>query len=66
MRVEAHNACEWVELWRITEWKDDCIFKMTNTDFHIKVDAIVSHGYSAISINAKPGTVVDIYESPYS
>lgn len=66
LSIPAHQSCEWRELWRVTEWKHDKVYRTKNTGCHITANTKVPHGFVAVSINAKPNTMIEIHKFPHN
>ena len=60
MKIPAYKSCDYLELWKITEWKDGCIFKVENTGFHLKYGTPVPKGYTTHTISCKPEEIINI------
>ncbi len=51
---------EWRELWRIVDYRDGLVYNTAPTGLYIQAGQDTPDGFRAVSICAKPGTIVNI------
>ena len=64
MRIEAWQSCEYLAVYRITEYRDGKIYRTENTGCYIgqAEEASLPDGYIGVSISAKPGDIIELKE----
>lgn len=51
MKIRAWESFKFSELWKITEYRDGCIFKMKNTGYVVSNDRPAPEGYEKVTIS---------------
>lgn len=59
-QIRAFEACEYWKLYKITEYRDGCVYKTQDTGFHIRNGEAIPKDHITVSINCKPNEMVTI------
>lgn len=65
MQIPSYDSHEWLELMKVTEYRNGKIFKTAKTGKHIRVSEPAPDGYIAVAISTKETKRASIEINPY-
>lgn len=58
--IEAWQAYEYLELWKVTAYKNGAVYRTERTMLHIRDGAQLPLDYVSVAINCRPGDIIHL------